>query len=169
MDSLYEFFSIQRRIFGLCPKSGQLFRLSDCKVYLRTRPAKDWMDGISDGDDHQSDLDEKLDEKEETYREKARQKGRKMAQKMIREIDTVFTPRRLNPDDAKVLFHPVDYVVFKGMKASGCIKEIMFLDRETKSKGRRAIQRSIEKTIERGHYEWLTIRVLEDGSMKEES
>lgn len=168
MDKLYEFFSIQRSIFGLCPNSGQLFRLSDCKVYLKTKPAKDWMDRISDEDDRLSRLEEKLDEKEESLREKARERGRKLAQKMIREVDTVFTPKRLNPDDAKVIFHPDDYVLFKGMKGGGCIKEIAFLDRETKSKERRSIQRSIEKTIERGHYEWLTIRVHEDGSIKEE-
>jgi predicted Holliday junction resolvase-like endonuclease len=74
----------------------------------------------------------------------------------------------LNPDDAKVLFHPVDYVVFKGMKSAGPIKEIAFLDRETKSKERRTIQKSIERAVEKEHYEWLTIRVNEDGSIREE-
>jgi predicted Holliday junction resolvase-like endonuclease len=169
VDNIYEFFSIQRRVFGLCPKSGRLFRLSDCKVYLKTKPTKDWMDRISDEEGRLSKLDEELDGQEESLREIAREKGRKTAQKLIRVVDTVFTPKRLNPDDAKVLFHPVDYVLFKGMKCGGGIKEIAFLDRETKSRERRTIQRSIEKTIERGHYEWLTIRVSEDGSIKEES
>jgi predicted Holliday junction resolvase-like endonuclease len=168
MDKLYEFFSIQRRIFGLCPKSGQLFRLSDCKVYLKTRPTKDWMDEITEEGDRLTKLEERLDEKEESLRERAREKGRKTAQRAIRKVDAVFTPRRLNPDDAKVLFHPVDYVVFKGMKSAGPIKEIAFLDRETKSKERRTIQKSIERAVEKEHYEWLTIRVNEDGSIREE-
>src|SRR5580692_4466402 len=100
MDKLYEFFSIQRRIFGLCPKSGQLFRLSDCKVYLKTRPTKDWMDEITEEGDRLTKLEERLDEKEESLRERAREKGRKTAQRAIRKVDAVFTPRRLNPDDA---------------------------------------------------------------------
>jgi hypothetical protein len=87
MDKLYEFFSIQRRIFGLCRTSGQLFRLSDCKVYLKTTPSKDWTDIISDEDDGLCRFVERLGEREESLREKARVKGRKMAQKMIRAVD----------------------------------------------------------------------------------
>jgi predicted Holliday junction resolvase-like endonuclease len=169
MDALYDFFSIQRRIFGVCPKSGQIFRLSDCRVYLKKKPTKDWMDRIEAEDDRLLKSEERLDEKEESLREKAREKGRKLAHKMICKVDTVFTPRRLNPDDAKVLFHPVDYVVFKGMKSGNQIREIAFLDRKNKSKEQRTIQKSIERAIEREHYEWLTIRVNVDGSIKEES
>jgi hypothetical protein len=55
------------------------------------------------------------------------------------------------------------------MNGNGPTKQIAFLDQETKSKERRTIQRSIEKALEREHYEWLTIRVNEDGSIKEES
>ena len=48
-------------------------------------------------------------------------------------IDPVFTPRRLNPDDAKVLFHPIDFVVFDGMKNADQVKRIVLLDRESSS------------------------------------
>jgi len=112
--------------------------------------------------------EERLNEREEDLREKARAKGRKMAQLRIRRIDQVFTPRGLNPDDAKVIFHPIDYVVFKGMKSEGPMKEIVFLDRDTRSADRRKIQRSIEKALEQEKYEWLTIRIHDDGTIREE-
>ncbi len=100
--------------------------------------------------------------------EKAREKGRKLAKKAIKKIDPVFAPRKLNADDAKVIFHPIDYIVFKGMKDRGSIERILLLDREAKDSNHRAIQKSIEKVVERENYEWQTMRVQEDGKIKVE-
>ena len=162
------FFAAQRNIFGICPRSGELFRLSDCKVYLKARPKKDWMDKM-DAIGRKLDLaEEKLEQTEESMREKARRKGRRLANLAIRQIDSVFTPRQLNPDDAKVIFHPVDYVVFCGMKGDGPIKRIVLLDRIPKSSEHRRIQDSIATTIEKQRYEWRTIRVHQDGRISEE-
>jgi predicted Holliday junction resolvase-like endonuclease len=168
INDFLEFFSIQRNIFGLCPRSGELFRLSDCKVFLKTKPKRDWMDEVESESESLERSEERLDEKEEAMREKARAKGRKLARLAIRKIDPIFTPRRLNPDDAKVLFHPVDYIVFCGMKDVGSMKQIVFLDRIAKSADHRRVQKSIERTIEKGRYEWKTIRVHEDGTIEEE-
>jgi predicted Holliday junction resolvase-like endonuclease len=113
-------------------------------------------------------VEERISEKEEALREKAREKGRREAIKIIKKVDRVFTPRRLNPDDAKVIFHPIDYIVFNGMKNSETMKNIVLLDRESKSSQHRAVQKSIERVLSRGDYEWLTLRVQEDGSIVEE-
>jgi len=80
----------------------------------------------------------------------------------------VFAPRKLNADDAKVIFHPIHYIVFKGMKDSDSIKGILRLDREAKDGNHRAVQKSIEKVVERENYEWQTLRVQEDGKIKAE-
>ncbi len=77
------------------------------------------------------EIQERIEEKEDQLREKARKKGRIEANRVIRKIDKVFTPRKLNPDDAKVVFHPIDYVVFNGMKTGETIKNIFLLDRQT--------------------------------------
>jgi predicted Holliday junction resolvase-like endonuclease len=167
-NDILRFFAIQRNIFGLCPRSGRLFRLSDCKIFLRTRPKSDWMDEIDVEIERLEAAEERLSRREDALRERARAVGRNLARRVIRKVDHVFAPRHLNPDDAKVLFHPIDFVVFKGMKSSGPMREIIFLDRTTKSPNRQKIQASIAKAIERERYEWLTIRVLEDGSIKEE-
>jgi predicted Holliday junction resolvase-like endonuclease len=165
---ILKFFTLQRQIFGVCPNSGQLFRLSDCKVYVRTKPMQDWMDKLDLESQRIDKVEERIEEKQEAMREKGREKGRKEASRLIRKIDRVFTPRKLNPDDAKVVFHPIDYVVFNGMKDGSSIKNIVLLDRITNSPDHRNLQKSIEKTIERGNYDWLTLRVLGDGSIKEE-
>jgi predicted Holliday junction resolvase-like endonuclease len=168
IDDIVRFFAIQRNIFGLCPCCGEIFRLSDCRVYLRTKPQRDWMDILESKDNRLNRKEEKIDEIEEALREKARASGRRMARRAITRIDPVFAPRHLNADDAKVLFHPVDYVVFCGMKDSGIVKEIVLLDRKAEVPKRRRVQRSIEKVVEAGKYDWLTVRVQNDGTIVEE-
>jgi predicted Holliday junction resolvase-like endonuclease len=168
ISSVLQFFNLRRKIFGVCPRSGQFFRLSDCALFTSTPPQSDWLDKL-DASAARLDLaEQQLQEREETLREAARRQGRRLAQALARKIDSVFTPRRLDPDDAKVLFHPVDYLVFRGMKSGPSISDLIFLDRETRDTAHRQVQRSIEKVIERGQYEWLTLRVKDDGTIEEE-
>ncbi len=167
-SEMVKFFGLQRQIFGICPKCSDFFRLSDTNVFLKRKPVPDWMDKIDKEEERLTELEEKLEENKEELQEKAREKGRKLAQKAIKKIDPVFAPRKLNADDAKVIFHPIDYIIFKGMKDSGSIKGILLLDRQAKDGNHRAIQRSIEKVVERENYEWQTLRVQEDGKIKAE-
>lgn len=164
-SDLIPFFAMQRSIFGICPCCGELFRLSDCKVFMKVRPVADWMDNLEQGGGKLDRAEERLAAKEHSIRQEAREKGRKRARAIIRKVDPVFTPRRLNPDDAKVIFHPVDYLVFNGMKQGGAIRDLIFLDREAREREHRQLQRSIERAIEKGHYEWQTLRVDQDGSI----
>jgi len=167
-DDLLYYFTLQRSIFGICPCCGKLFRLSDARVFVRTRPVKDWMDGL---DAERLRLDEaevRLEEQKEALRTKARVKARLQARQVIRKIDRVFAPRRLNPDDAKTILHPVDFVVFNGMKDEASIRNLVLLDHESRSKERRRLQTSIARVVEKRRYEWRTLRVSEDGVVKEE-
>lgn len=165
-QELVEFYRIQRSILGVCPKSGKIFRLSDCKVFLGQKPRRDWKDEVDRNSKHLDQIEERLDTQEEQLRESARKKGREQALKAVKLIDPVFTPRRLNPDDAKVLFHPVDYLVFNGMKTDS-IKNLLLLDRSATTKHRKVLQRSIEKTVSKGHYDWVTISIGADGVVHE--
>jgi len=165
---ILNFFQIQRSIFGVCPHSGEIFRLSECKIFLKTKPKKDWMDVLKRKELHLEKLDERIEESRKRLEELAHRRGRRLAQAAVRKLDPVFAPRKLNPDDAKVIFHPIDYLVFKGMNGEESIKRILLLAREARSSDRRGLQRSIEKVVDRGKYEWLSIRVLQDGTIKEE-
>jgi predicted Holliday junction resolvase-like endonuclease len=166
-SQIVDFFSLHRQIFGVCPHPdcGVIFRLSDCHIYLKKKPPRDWMDALDRMDARLASLEEKLQEKEGEMREEAREKGRRLAQKVIRRIDPIFTPRSLNPDDAKVIFHPIDYVVFNGMKDGGPMKNIILLDREGTTADQRRLQRSIERTVSKRRFEWQTLRVQEDGTV----
>jgi predicted Holliday junction resolvase-like endonuclease len=165
-SELLAFFQLQRQIFGVCPNSGTIFRLSDCQIYVKKKPLPDWMQKIQAAQERIIKADDKLDEQEYEIMERARVEGRKQAAKTIRKIDTIFHPLKLNPDDSKVIFHPVDYIVFNGMK-SGQMKNLIFLDKDKDSSDKR-LQGSIRRTIENGKYEWVTLRVEDNGRIKEE-
>lgn len=170
---ILDFLLIGRSIFGVCPRSGELFRLSDCRVYIKNPVKPDWLDSIEKAERLLECAEERLEGREEKLRSKARELGRKLANKIIKKIDCVFKPFKLNPDDSKVIFHPVDYIVFNGMNShvekfevKGSIKNITFLDRKAKGVSRLMLQKSIEQTIEKGNYEWQTLRILDNGQIK---
>ena len=164
------FFQYQRQIFGICTCCGEFFRLSDCKLYQDAKAPTDWLDKLEKEEKRIDLLEEKINEEMDLMKQQAREKGRLTANKMVKAVDKVFHPQQLNPDDAKVIFHPVDYVVFNGMKDEGAegMKNILLLDGEKKTTEGKAIQKSIMKAVDKGNYEWITLRVENDGSIKEE-
>jgi predicted Holliday junction resolvase-like endonuclease len=165
-NQLLKFFQLQRQIFGVCPHTGNVFRLSDCHIYVKKKPEPDWLQQIEAAQLKISNAEEKLDEKEEGIREKARIAGRSEATKMVRKIDKIFHPLKLNPDDSKVIFHPVDFIVFNGMK-TGAMKNLILMDKAKGTTDKR-LQQSIQKVVERKNYEWITLRVEENGNIKQE-
>ena len=115
-SELIKFFAIQRQIFGVCTCCGEIFRLSDANVYIKKKPASDWMDKFEKSAARLDKTEEKINLEEGETREIAREKGRVAAMKTTKKIDTIFYPNKYNPDDVKVMFHPVDFVIFNGMK-----------------------------------------------------
>ena len=164
-SELVKFFAIQRQIFGVCTCCGMIFRLSDANVYIKKKPALDWMDKFDRSTVRLDKAEEKIaSEKAEIVKE-AQEKGRKAAMKTIKKIDTIFSPNKYNPDDIKVMFHPVDFVIFNGMKKNDITNLVLF-DREVKDRNQKTLQKSIEKTVDKENYEWITMHVSEDGSFE---
>lgn len=170
-NNLFQFFSLQRQIFGVCPNTGNIFRLSDCNIFLKKKPEHDWMKKLDMEYDKIDRAEQKLGEKEDRIREAAKERGRKEASKRTKKLDKIFSPLKLNADDSKVIFHPVDFVVFDGMKKIGPntrLKEIILLDSKKAASEKKKIQQSIDKVIEKGNYEWITMRVLDNGDIRQE-
>ena len=166
-NNLVKFFQLQRQIFGVCPNTGNIFRLSECHIYVKKKPEPDWMQQLEISQGRINSATEKLDEREDNIRQQAREAGRKEAMKSVKKIDPIFHPLKLNPDDSKVLFHPVDYIVFNGMKA-GQMKNVILMDKKKQASDDKRLQQSIEKVIQEKNYEWITLRVEENGGIKEE-
>lgn len=158
-NELIYFFQLQRQIFGVCPNSKKIFRLSDCTIYVRKKPEKDWFQKIEDSFIRLKANAEKFKQKDSPEEDI---KGRRKANLAVRKFDKVFHPRKLVADDSMGIFHPVDYIVFKGMKKNE-IKEILLLDGRKKNVGDKQLQKSILKVIEKENYEWMTFLVQDDG------
>lgn len=168
---IIEFYSSLRQIFFACPCCDEIHRLSDCKIYQKTKPAVDWKEKIDKEIERLEAVEERLQEKIEAAKVAARLAGRRTADKLIRKIDPVFHPLGLNCNDCKVIFHPVDFVVFRGMNNNDgdcSIKEIMLLDKSKKTGQSLTTQKSLEKAVHKKDYEWLTLRVDSDGVIVEE-
>lgn len=168
---IIDFYSSLRQIFYACPYCEEIHRLSDCKIYQKSKPAVDWKEKIDKEIEHLEALEERLQEKIEAAKEAARLTGRRAADRLIKKIDPVFHPLGLNCNDCKVIFHPVDFVVFRGMnnnEGTCSIKEIMLLDKNKKLGQSLTTQKSVQKVVEKKNYEWLTLRVDNDGVIVEE-
>jgi predicted Holliday junction resolvase-like endonuclease len=165
-ENIVKFFGLQRRIFGICPECNKFFRLSDCRIFFKKKPVLDWMDLLDTESQKLYSREQRLKDKKKEIQIKASAEGRHLAQLQANRIDKIFAPRKLNPDDAKVILNPIDYVVFNGMNTEDTIKNIVMLDRQTKRQAHLKVQKSIEKAIHKDNYEWQTIRIKEDGSIK---
>jgi predicted Holliday junction resolvase-like endonuclease len=168
---IIDFYSSLRQIFLVCPSCDEVHRLSDCKIYQKVKPSIDWKEKIDKEIERLEALEERLQEKIDAAKEAARIAGRKAADKIVKKIDPIFHPLGLNCNDCKVIFHPVDFVVFRGMNNNhgDClIKELVFLDKNNKAGQGLAIQKSVEKAVQKRNYEWLTLRVSNDGVIVEE-
>ena len=166
-----DFYSMLRHIFGVCPCCNEIFRLSDCKLFQKKKPEIDWKEEIDKEMQRLENLEEKILLKIEESKEAARTVGRRNADKLVRKLDKIFIPLKLNCNDCKVIFHPIDFIVFNGMNnnVGDCsIKEILLIDKDNKSGQYLEIQKSISNAIQTRNYDWLTLRVENDGNIIEE-
>ena len=175
-DNLLSNQQLLRKIFGVCPCCGELFRLSDLEIHEKKMTSKetrggkkkdfDWLERIELLEEKADNLETRIEERESGVREAAREAGRKAAEKAmelaIRKVDSVFTPAKLDARDSKVIFHPIDFVVFNGLQHRN-IDKIMMLDRKPQNKAHDELQKKIISVVKRKAFEWRTIHVAEDG------
>jgi predicted Holliday junction resolvase-like endonuclease len=164
---LVPLFNELKRIYGICPCCGEPFRLSEADLFTRVVPPKTVFEKT---DDAYSRLDrqfERFEENEEEIREAARHLGQLEARRRLREIAPFWTARRIDPQDVKLLFHPVEYVVFRGMQNDRCAS-VDFVDRPPANRDRERIHRSLDGAIEAGNLEWQTFRIGDDGRVMQD-
>jgi predicted Holliday junction resolvase-like endonuclease len=153
------------RIYGFCPCCNEPFRLSDANLFTRFAPPRTPFDKLDDARSRVQRLEDRFSDDEESIREEARRRGQRAAAARLRAIAPAFVTRRINPNDVKVLFDPVDYVVFRGV-SDRCCKAIDFLDHPPDSTARERSQKSLARALRAGNVEWRTLRVSEDGVVR---
>jgi len=155
-------FGEMKRIYGICPCCGDPFRLSDASLFTRSAPPRTVFEKVDDAFERLNEQIDRFDGVEEEKREDARRLGQSAAKKRIRAIAPFFIDRKIDPGDVKVIFHPVDYIIFKGMEIGRCAS-VDLVDHPAQSRERETIQRSIDRAIRNGNLEWEVFRVDQNG------
>lgn len=166
MQEQIQFFNNLRQTFCHCPNCDETYRLSNSVLFEDKRPNLDWLDKIEREIEKLESQEKAMKVKIAKAKNDATLQGRIEADEHIAQFDTLFAPLGLSPNDAKVHFHPIDYIVFNGMNSlDGKIKNIVLLDRKENSG---SLQESLAKCIHDERYDFLTIKIKNDGMVIEE-
>ncbi len=154
-----------RYIFGICPCCRELFRLSDAYIHTKGRAPRTLFDRLSERRRRLEVAEEKLGAEEASLREAARARGLRRAKRSLKRIDPTFSGKGLDPQDVKVLFSPVEYVVFDGLNTER-LRRVLFVDRAPESLDRERVQESLCSALHKGNIEWKTLRVSPTGGLE---
>ena len=152
-------------MFGVCPHCQAVFRLADAKVSYDTPYKVDWLDELEDLQEKWDTKTDDLKEKEKFLRREAIERAtRKHLPKLLSHMVPTFASSRLNPQDIKTIFHPIDFVIFDGLR-QGKLDRILLMDRKSDNALQIGVQKAIEDTIKSHAIEWRTLRVNETGAV----
>lgn len=166
VSNLASTFGDLSHILAVCPceECGQLFYLSEARPYLLGKQPHSVLDLLRAQERRLDKAEEDLDLLETALREKAAKAGLRATKKLLKKIDPVFSGAGYDPQDVKVLFDPVTYVVFKGMSA-GEVSEVALLARPPCDAQTETLQRSIEHAITSGNMDFKTLHVDNEGQV----
>ena len=92
--------------------------------------------------------------------------GRKQALARIRQVDKVFTRRKIDPRDIRLIFDPVEFVAFKGLTDGDEVASIAFVAKAPQNRIQERIMESISRTVKNGDYEFTLIRISDKGAVE---
>lgn len=167
MSQFFMWFKELKQLYGFCPCCGEVFRLSDTSIFTKTPPPHTPFDKLAAEHDRLNQQIEKFDEQEDKIREAATQRGQRKAARQLRKLSPYLYDQAANPKDVKVIFDPVEYLVFHGLTKGHCTL-IELVDHPAASKAQEKVQSSIDQAIKGGNFEWQTFRVQTNGSIVQE-
>jgi predicted Holliday junction resolvase-like endonuclease len=159
-------------ILAICPCCGEIFRLVEGKfIFPQQRPKSCLyldlvgLEGkVSEEEGRIASAEEKFEEKLRNQRKKFVELGRRQAKKRLKRIDPVFSAKKIDPQDVKVIFDPVEYLIFHGLNSEHGVDLLEFVSRVPSSKSQEAVVKSIDETIRSGNVEFETLHMRDDGS-----
>lgn len=151
-----------QKIYGFCPCCDQPFRLSDATLFHRAPPPRTAWDDLADEWERLGRAEDRLAADAGRLRDAARELGRRARDRRLRRLISFFRQRRIVLADLRLIFHPVDYVAFRGLSAQRCTA-VELIDRKPSSRAHERLQRSIERSISTGDVDWVTLRIHDDG------
>ena len=162
VSEIGEIFGALGQLMAVCPCCGELFYVSEAHPYYEGQKPRSSLDRLRSEESRLEEAEQRLDDLEGELRERAARAGLQATKRLLRNIDPIFSGSGWNPQDVKVMFHPVTYVVFDGM-AQGDVIEVQLLATPPENEAAALMQNSIEQVIRRGNVEFRTLRVDDHG------
>jgi predicted Holliday junction resolvase-like endonuclease len=160
--SISEVFGSLSQLTGVCPCCGEVFYLSEAHPYYEGQKPHSLLDKLRAQERRLEEAEQRLDDLEWKLRDRAARAGLRAAKRLLRKIDPVFSGSGYDPQDVKVMFDPVTYIVFDGM-AQGEVTEIQLLATPPQSQATALMQKTIDQAIRSGNVEFRTLRVGPEG------
>lgn len=150
-----------------CPCCQSIFYVSESRPFLVGKRPSSIVDRLRLAERRIEEQQEALMLIESELREKAAKAGLRATKKLLKKIDPVFSGSGYDPQDVKVIFSPVTYVVFDGLSSAN-VEKIKLLAHRPQDAATEKIQRSIERTIQNGNFEFRVLRVNNEGQVSPE-
>lgn len=159
-------------ILVVCPCCQQVLRLSELRLSYAGKLVRTVLDPIHQEEQRldrrqervESRLD-RLEQREDALRERARARAMVKAREAVQRIDPAVRKLRYDPQDIRVVAHPVDLVVFDGLGEGDKVRRVVFVARRRHGNAAR-MQRSVDEALDGGRCVWETIRIAPDGAVK---
>jgi predicted Holliday junction resolvase-like endonuclease len=172
MSVLATFIQGGQRLIAQCPHCDELFQVLHARFIFPARdPGRCEYADLLALQANTSRLSGRLDRAQErfelekdTIRAAATAQGQRTARRHVLRIDQVFSARKIDPQDVKVLFDPVDYVVFHGLNNGG-VKEVRFISHEPETAQQERLVKAIAKVVQAGDVGFSTLRVTKEGGI----
>ena len=183
MRELFYIIDSTQRIAGVCPCCGEIFQLSEAKfIFPRKSPPKSELSDIYKQMKNTDVMEKNLERREvslerfnkkvegeyQDLRDKALKKGRISAKRKLKQMDSHFSGKGFDPQDVKIIFDPVEFVIFNRLNDGGNpVDKVIFYGDEPRSRRQENVMKSIESIIEKGAFEFSVLRVTDSGELLE--
>lgn len=163
-----------QEVLAICPCCGEIFRLVEGKfTFPQKTPATcQYLDlvalerTVSGQEGRLTSAEERFEKVLRARRQKLVELGRRRAKRKLRRIDPTFSANDIDPQDVKVIFDPVEYLIFHGLSSERGVNLVEFVSRAPSSKSEEAVVKSIDNTIRGGFVGFETLQMKDDGSFE---
>jgi predicted Holliday junction resolvase-like endonuclease len=174
MNILAQTIDGMQELLAICPCCGEIFRLVEGKfIFPEARPKPcEYLELIaiegrlSDEGDRLDSSEERFEERMRAQRQKFIEQGRRQAKKKLKKIDPTFSAKDIDPQDVKVIFDPVEYLIFHGLNSDDGVEMVEFVSRSPESRTQESTVKSIDRTVRAGDVDFETLHMKDDGSFE---
>jgi predicted Holliday junction resolvase-like endonuclease len=162
IDAMMGFFETGQEIYGECPCCGDIFRVSEIRVFYGKKPPKDWLDRLEEKGSQLDEDRKQFEQDRDKIVSNAIERSRVIyIGKTLEHIAPIFPQVEHHPRDVRGLFDPIDYVAFNGMFEKKSIDSISFIEIKTGKSKLTPIQRKIRDAVEDQRVEWKMYNITD--------